>query len=113
MAILLLRHLVLTPHKLTKLPRGASGVIRKQLEKEAIGTLEPGEEARLNDFGRFQVMLAKKQRDAVRKAVHKSTAGDQGTYVGVENETSLSLPYVSLYGVSLQLVIIYAMRFAS
>ncbi|KAF8699756.1 hypothetical protein AX14_000879 [Amanita brunnescens Koide BX004] len=81
------KHLVLTPLKLSKLPRGAgSGVIKKQLEKEA--TLEKWEKSAwtqrrvalekrrsLNDFGRFQVMLAKKQRrDVVRKQLHKSKA---------------------------------------
>ncbi|KAF8638161.1 hypothetical protein AX17_002404 [Amanita inopinata Kibby_2008] len=79
------KHLVLTPLKLSSLPRGAgSGVIKKQLEKE--GVVEKWEKSQwtqkrmalerrraLNDFGRFQVMLAKKQRrDVVRKAVRKA-----------------------------------------
>ncbi|KAF8156558.1 ribosomal protein L14-domain-containing protein [Crassisporium funariophilum] len=79
------KHLTLTPHALTKLPRAAgSGVVKKQLEKE--GTVEKWNksswakkraavEARrsLNDFARFGVMLAKKQRrDVVRKAVSKA-----------------------------------------
>ncbi|KAF8632516.1 hypothetical protein AX15_001848 [Amanita polypyramis BW_CC] len=81
------KHLVLTPLKLSKLPRGAgTGVIRKQLEKEAI--VEKWEKSSwtqkrlafekrraLSDFGRFKVMLAKKQRrDLVRKEIHKSKA---------------------------------------
>ncbi|KAM6497824.1 Ribosomal protein L14 domain containing protein [Amanita muscaria] len=81
------KNLVLTPLKLAKLPRGAgSGVIRKQLEKEAI--VDKWEKSQwtqkrlalerrraLNDFGRFQVMLAKKQRrDVVRKILHKPKA---------------------------------------
>ncbi|KAF8343286.1 60S ribosomal protein L14, partial [Amanita rubescens] len=79
------KHLVLTPLKLSKLPRGAgSGVIKKQLEKEA--TLDKWEKSKwtqrrlalekrrtLNDFGRFQVMLAKKQRrDVVRRKLKSS-----------------------------------------
>ncbi|OCH86308.1 60S ribosomal protein L14 [Obba rivulosa] len=79
------RHLSLTPFVLTKLPRGArSGAIRKQLEKE--GTVAKWEASSwaqkraaiakrrsLNDFARFQVMLAKKQRrDQVRKTLAKS-----------------------------------------
>ncbi|KAK2464079.1 hypothetical protein APHAL10511_003909 [Amanita phalloides] len=81
------KHLVLTPLKLTSLPRGAgSGVIKKLLEKEAV--VEKWEKSNwtqrrlalerrraLSDFGRFQVMLAKKQRrDVVRKKLHKSSA---------------------------------------
>ncbi|KAF9239315.1 ribosomal protein L14-domain-containing protein [Melanogaster broomeanus] len=78
------RHLTLTPLRLTKLPRGAgSGVIRKQLEKEdTVGKWENSSWAKkraavekrrtLSDFGRFEVMLAKKsRRDAVRKALAK------------------------------------------
>ncbi|KAK0239845.1 ribosomal protein L14-domain-containing protein [Armillaria nabsnona] len=78
------KHLTLTPHKLTKLPRGAgSGVIKKQLEKEAtIAKWESSKWAtkraaleqrrKLNDFGRFEVQLLKKQRrDLVRKALAK------------------------------------------
>ncbi|KAG9308541.1 ribosomal protein L14-domain-containing protein [Chiua virens] len=78
------RHLSLTPLRLTKLPRAAgSGVIRKQLEKE--GTVEKWENSAwakkraaiqkrrlLNDFARFEVMLAKKQRrDVIRKILAK------------------------------------------
>ena len=81
------RHLTLTPFVLTKLPRAAgTGVIRKQLEKE--GTVEKWNKSswaqkraaveqrrQLNDFQRFAVMLAKKQRrDTVRKAVKKASA---------------------------------------
>lgn len=81
------RHLTLTPFVLTKLPRAAgTGVIRKQLEKE--GTVEKWNKSawaqkraaiekrrKLNDFERFAVMLAKKQRrDSVRKAVKKASA---------------------------------------
>ncbi|KAH7882441.1 60S ribosomal protein L14, partial [Phlebopus sp. FC_14] len=79
------RHLTLTPLRLTKLPRGAgTGVIRKHLEKE--GTVAKWgnstwakkrvaiEKRRsLNDFARFEVMLAKKaRRDAVRKSLAKA-----------------------------------------
>lgn len=79
------RHLSLTPLRLTKLPRGAgSGVIRKQLEKE--GTIAKWEGSAwakkraaiqkrrsLNDFARFEVMLAKKaRRDVVRKSLAKT-----------------------------------------
>lgn len=79
------RHLTLTPFVLTKLPRAAgSGVIRKQLEKEA--TVEKWEKSSwaqkraavekrrsLNDFERFCVMVAKKaRRDTVRKTLHKA-----------------------------------------
>ncbi|TFK35867.1 ribosomal protein L14-domain-containing protein, partial [Crucibulum laeve] len=79
------KHLILTPLKLTALPRGAgSGAIRKQLEKEATvdkwdksswaqSRAAKEKRAKLNDFGRFEVMLAKKQRrDVVRKAVKKA-----------------------------------------
>lgn len=81
------RHLTLTPFVLTKLPRAAgTGVIRKQLEKE--GTIEKWNKSswaqkreaiekrrKLNDFERFAVMLAKKQRrDTVRKVVKKASA---------------------------------------
>ena len=72
--------MTLTPIALTKLPRGAgTGVIKKQLDKEATVTRwersawavkRAAMEKRrsLNDFQRFQVMLAKKvRRDAVRK----------------------------------------------
>lgn len=79
------KHILLTPIKLTKLPRGAgSGVIRKLVEQEAIVekwdksawaqkrvTREKRKD--LNDFDRFKVMLAKKQRrDQVRKALKAS-----------------------------------------
>ncbi|PFH47458.1 hypothetical protein AMATHDRAFT_67714 [Amanita thiersii Skay4041] len=79
------KHLILTPLALTTLPRGAgSAVIRKLMEKEAV--VEKWEKSHwsqkrralerrraLNDFGRFQVMVAKKQRrDVVRKAVAKA-----------------------------------------
>jgi len=78
------RHLTLTPIALTKLPRAASsGVIKKQLEKEAI--VEKWDKSAwaqkrahvekrksLNDFGRFGVMLAKKaRRDRVRRSLAK------------------------------------------
>ncbi|TFY62096.1 hypothetical protein EVJ58_g4089 [Rhodofomes roseus] len=81
------RHLTLTPFVLTKLPRAAgSGIIRKHLEKE--GTIEKWNKSawaqkreavekrrKLNDFERFCVVLAKKQRrDTVRKAVKKASA---------------------------------------
>ncbi|KAF8958886.1 ribosomal protein L14-domain-containing protein [Flammula alnicola] len=81
------KHLTLTPLALTKLPRAAgSGVVKKQLEKEAIvekwsksswAQKRAAVEKRrsLNDFARFSVMLAKKQRrDIVRKAVKAKTA---------------------------------------
>ena len=76
------KHLTLTPLRLSNLPRAAgSGVLKKQLEKEAIiekwdksawATRRAAVQKRrsLNDFGRFEVMLLKKQRrDAVRKAL--------------------------------------------
>ncbi|KAH0581507.1 60S ribosomal protein L14-A [Termitomyces sp. J132] len=79
------KHLALTPLKLTGLPRAAgTGAVRKLAEKEALA--EKWEKSAwaqkraamekrrsLNDFGRFSVMLAKKQRrDVVRKAIHKA-----------------------------------------
>jgi large subunit ribosomal protein L14e len=77
--------MTLTPIALTKLPRGAgTGVIKKQLDKEATVTRwersswavkRAAIEKRrsLNDFQRFQVMLAKKvRRDAVRKRLVKA-----------------------------------------
>ncbi|KAF8056538.1 ribosomal protein L14-domain-containing protein [Lyophyllum atratum] len=79
------RHLTLTPLKLTGLPRGAgTGAVRKLAEKEGLN--EKWEKTSwaqkraaiekrrsLNDFGRFSVMLAKKQRrDLVRKVVSKA-----------------------------------------
>ncbi|KAJ7242783.1 60S ribosomal protein L14 [Mycena haematopus] len=79
------KHLTLTPLTLTKLPRAAgSGIIKKQLEKEAIvekwdksswAQKRAAMEKRrsLNDFGRFGVMLAKKaRRDVVRKSIFKA-----------------------------------------
>jgi len=81
------KHLTLTRICLTKLPRAASsGVVKKQLEKEGVvekwnksgwATKRAAIEQRkkLNDFARFTVMLAKKQRrDIVRKAVAKGKA---------------------------------------
>ncbi|KAF9449720.1 hypothetical protein P691DRAFT_758816 [Macrolepiota fuliginosa MF-IS2] len=81
------KHLLLTPIKLTQLPRAAgSGVIRKFVEKEGIvekwdnsswAQKRATKEKRksLNDFDRFKVMVAKKQRrDVVRKAVKKASA---------------------------------------
>ncbi|KAG6856611.1 hypothetical protein H0H87_002566 [Tephrocybe sp. NHM501043] len=79
------KHLSLTPLKLTGLPRAAgTGIVHKLAEKEAV--VEKWEKSSwaqkraavekrrsLNDFGRFSVMLAKKQRrDIVRKAVFKA-----------------------------------------
>ena len=76
------KHLTLTPLRLTKLPRAAgTGVVKKQLEAEAIvekwnkssfaqrrAAIE--QRRKLNDFERFAVMIAKKQRaDRVHKAV--------------------------------------------
>jgi len=79
------KNLTLTPLTLTGLPRGAgSGVIKKLLEKQGtIAKWEGSAWARnrastekrrsLNDFSRFNVMLAKKaRRDVVRKAVSKA-----------------------------------------
>jgi large subunit ribosomal protein L14e len=81
------KHLTLTPLKLVGLPRAArSGVVKKLLEKEQIvqkwnksrwaqqrAAIE--ERRSLNDFARFTVMLAKKQRrDSVRKALAKTKA---------------------------------------
>ncbi|KAF9027505.1 60S ribosomal protein L14 [Hymenopellis radicata] len=76
------KHLTLTPLSLSKLPRAAgSGVVKKELEKQAIvekweksswATRRAALEKRrsLNDFGRFEVMLLKKQRrDTVRKSL--------------------------------------------
>jgi len=81
------KHVTLTPFCLTKLPRAArSGVVKKQIEKEAIvekwnksgwATKRAATEGRkkLNDFARFKVMLAKKQRrDTVRKTLAKAKA---------------------------------------
>ena len=81
------KHLTLTPLSLSKLPRGASsGVVKKYLEEE--GTVEKWDKSswaqkranvqkrrKMNDFGRFEVMLAKKaRRDVVRKAIKASKA---------------------------------------
>jgi large subunit ribosomal protein L14e len=79
--------MTLTPIALTKLPRGArSGVIKKQLEKEATVTKweksswavkRAAMEKRrsMNDFQRFNVMLMKKaRRDAVRKTLAQARA---------------------------------------
>jgi len=81
------KHLTLTPICLTKLPRAASsGVVKKHLEKEAVvekwnksawATKRAATEQRrqLNDFARFKVMLAKKQRrDVIRKTLAKPKA---------------------------------------
>lgn len=81
------KHLTLTPLKLAKLPRAAgSGTVKKYLEKEdLVKKWESSSWAQkraaiekrrsLNDFGRFSVVLAKKQRrDVVRKALKKSKA---------------------------------------
>lgn len=81
------KHLTLTPICLTKLPRAASsGVVKKQLDKEgavekwnrsgwAIKREAAEKRKKLNDFARFNIMLAKKQRrDVVRKAVSKAKA---------------------------------------
>ncbi|KIY63311.1 hypothetical protein CYLTODRAFT_333317, partial [Cylindrobasidium torrendii FP15055 ss-10] len=76
------KHLTLTPLLLKSLPRAAgTGTVKKVIEKEAI--VEKWEKSSwaqrraaiekrraLNDFGRFEVMLLKKQRrDTVRKAL--------------------------------------------
>ncbi|KAI5121989.1 hypothetical protein M0805_001822 [Coniferiporia weirii] len=81
------RHLTLTPHVVSKLPRGAgSGVVAKRLTADK--TLEKWESSawakkleavsarrQLSDFQRFGVMLAKKQRrDTVRKTLAKAKA---------------------------------------
>ena len=79
------RHLTLTPLTISKLPRGAgSAVVLKRFEAD--GVSEKWEKSswakkiaavdarrKLNDFQRFGVMVAKKQRrDAVRKALAKA-----------------------------------------
>ncbi|KIJ96179.1 hypothetical protein K443DRAFT_293814 [Laccaria amethystina LaAM-08-1] len=79
------KHLTLTPLKLSGLPRGAgTKKVRKEIEKEAIvdkwdksswaqKRVAVQKRRALTDFGRFSVMLAKKQRrDVVRKAVAKA-----------------------------------------
>ncbi|GLB43994.1 putative 60S ribosomal protein L14 [Lyophyllum shimeji] len=77
------KNMVLTPLKVTGLPRVRPAVVRKVAEKEAVvekwnktgwAQKRAAIEKRrsLNDFARFNVMLAKKQRrDAVRKTVRK------------------------------------------
>lgn len=81
------RHLTLTPLIVSKLPRAAgSGVVAKRLEADK--TVEKwassswakklaavSERRKLNDFQRFGVMIAKKQRrDTVRKSLAKTKA---------------------------------------
>jgi large subunit ribosomal protein L14e len=79
------KHITLTPLALKALPRAAgSGIVKKHLEKEGtVAKWEGSTWARkrasveqrrsLNDFSRFNVMLAKKaRRDVVRKAVAKA-----------------------------------------
>jgi len=81
------KHLTLTPLKLTGLPRAAgSGVVKKVVEKEQVvekwnksawaqKRVAIEKRRSLNDFARFSVMLAKKQRrDLVRKVLSKSKA---------------------------------------
>ncbi|KAI0769390.1 ribosomal protein L14-domain-containing protein [Trametes elegans] len=81
------RHLTLTPLVVSSLPRAAgTGVVRKYVEKEGIvekwnkSSWAQKREAvakrrSLNDFERFVVMLAKKQRrDRVRKTLKKASA---------------------------------------
>ncbi|KAG2003805.1 60S ribosomal protein L14 [Coprinopsis cinerea AmutBmut pab1-1] len=80
-----LKHVVLTSLQLTGLPRGAgTGVVRKLVEKEGIvdkwnkSAWAQKREAiakrkSLNDFDRFKILIAKKQRrDLVRKALKAS-----------------------------------------
>jgi len=79
------KHLTLTPLKLSDLPRGAgTKKVRKEVEKEAIvekwdksswaqKRVAVQKRRALTDFGRFSVMLAKKQRRVlVRKTVAKA-----------------------------------------
>lgn len=81
------KHLTLTPLKVAGLPRSArTQVVKKLLEKEQVA--EKWNKSRwaqrrsaiekrraLNDFARFNVMLAKKKRrDSVRKALAKTKA---------------------------------------
>lgn len=76
------KHLSLTPLTVKALPRAAgSGIVKKYAEKEEIvkkwetsswakKLAAVDDRRKLNDFGRFAVMLAKKQRrDIVRKSV--------------------------------------------
>jgi large subunit ribosomal protein L14e len=80
-----LKHLTLTPLKLSCLPRGAdTKKVRKEFEEEAIvdkwdksswaqKRVAVQKRRALTDFGRFSIMLANKQRrDLVRKAVAKA-----------------------------------------
>jgi large subunit ribosomal protein L14e len=80
-----LKHLTLTPLKLSCLPRGAdTKKVRKEFEEEAIvdkwdksslaqKRVAVQKRRTLTDFGRFSIMLAKKQqRDLVRKGVAKA-----------------------------------------
>ncbi|KIJ96656.1 hypothetical protein K443DRAFT_275908 [Laccaria amethystina LaAM-08-1] len=79
------KHLTLTPLKLSSLPRGAgTKKVRKEVEEEAIidkwdksslaqKRVAVQKRRTLTDFGRFSIMLAKKQqRDLVRKGVAKA-----------------------------------------
>jgi len=81
------RHLTLTPLCVTSLPRAAgSGVVKKFLEKQEvekkwsesawakkIATVQ--KRRSLNDFERFEIMIAKKQRrDSIRKSIVKAKA---------------------------------------
>ena len=76
------RHLTLTPLVVASLPRAAgTGAVKKRIEAEKIvekwessswakKIAAIDERRKLNDFQRFGVMLAKKQRrDRVRKAL--------------------------------------------
>ncbi|KAF8904055.1 ribosomal protein L14-domain-containing protein [Gymnopilus junonius] len=80
------KHLTLTPLRVAKLPRGArSGAVKKFIEKESIverwnqsawakKRAAISKRRSLNDFGRFQILVAKKQRrDLVRKIVAKES----------------------------------------
>ncbi|PAV20380.1 60S ribosomal L14 [Pyrrhoderma noxium] len=81
------RHLTLTPLTVSKLPRASgTGVVRKRLEAEK--TLEKWESSswakkikavserrKKNDFQRFAIMLARKQRrDAAQRTLAKAKA---------------------------------------
>jgi large subunit ribosomal protein L14e len=79
------KHMVLTKYILTGLPRAAgTSVVRKHFEKDDVANKwESSSWAKkraalakrktLNDFDRFSVMLAKKQRrDRVRRTVKKA-----------------------------------------
>jgi len=78
------RHLVLTPLRVSSLPRAArTGIVRKHVVKAGIvekwnasswakNLVAREKRSKLNDFERFGVMLAKKQRrDTVRKTIAK------------------------------------------